>query len=118
MKLNLINSTYLESVAGGDVEIIREIIEIFKAQVPEFVSEMKDLFDKKDFLELGLLAHKAKSSISIMGMEDLAIMLKDFELNAKKGINQDEYSSFISRFENDTADAITELDRYLKNFKK
>ena len=118
MELNLINIAYIESVAGGDMEIMMEIINIFKSQVPEFITEMKDLLNKKEFLQLGLLAHKAKSSISIMGMEDLAIMLKDFELNAKKGINQDEYSSFISRFENDTADAITELDRYLKNFKK
>ena len=118
MKLNLVNIAYLESVAGGDNEIIREIVEIFKSQVPEFISEMKDLLDKKDYHELGLLAHKAKSSIAIMGMEDLAIMLKDFELNAREGINQVKYPIYISRFENDTASAIIELDYFLSNFKK
>jgi len=115
MKFELINISYLESVAGGDIEIIREIAEIFKSQIPEFIDEMKYLSNKKDFYNLGLLAHKAKSSIAIMGMEDLAIMLKEFEIIAKESIDPGKHEYFISRFEKDTSDAIIELDRYLNN---
>jgi HPt (histidine-containing phosphotransfer) domain-containing protein len=115
MKFNLINTTYIDGVAGGDIEIIREIVNIFKTQVPEFVSEMKLLANKKDFYNLGLLAHKAKSSIAIMGMENLALMLKEFEINAKDNINQEKYDCYISIFEKETAEAIIELDFFLNN---
>jgi HPt (histidine-containing phosphotransfer) domain-containing protein len=111
----MINTTYLESVSGGDVEIIREIINIFKAQIPEFISEMNTLLLNKDYDNLGLLAHKAKSSMAIMGMEDLAIVLKEFEIEARGNINPQKYDAYISRFEKDTTEAIIELDRYLNN---
>lgn len=115
MKLTLINISYLESVAGGEISIIREIVEIFKTQVPDFISEMRSLLDKKDFHNLGLLAHKAKSSIAIMGMEELALMLKEFEISAREGVNTEKYPLYITRFEKDTEAAIKELDNYLKN---
>jgi HPt (histidine-containing phosphotransfer) domain-containing protein len=115
MEFNLINTTYLESISGGDNEIVREIVNIFKLQAPEFVSEMKLLVDRKDFYNLGLLAHKAKSSIAIMGMENLAKMLKEFEINAKAFIMQEKYEYYISRFEKETTEAIIELDNFLHN---
>jgi HPt (histidine-containing phosphotransfer) domain-containing protein len=113
MEFKVINFTYLESVSGGDIEILREVANIFKTQVPEFISEMKSLLSIKDYNKLGLLAHKAKSSIAIMGMEDLVLMLKEFEINARGNIDSEKYDSYISRFEKETAAAIIELDRYL-----
>ena len=39
----------------------------------EIYNEMKSLLAAKNYLHLGLLAHKAKSSVAIMGMKELAI---------------------------------------------
>jgi HPt (histidine-containing phosphotransfer) domain-containing protein len=115
MEFKMINTTYLESISGGDTEIIKDIINIFKAQIPEFLSEMNSLLLTEDYHNLGLLAHKSKSSIAIMGMEDLAIMLKEFEIDARGNLNPGKYKAYISRFEKDTKEAIIELDRYLNN---
>jgi HPt (histidine-containing phosphotransfer) domain-containing protein len=117
MKFNLINIGYLETITGGDSEIMNEIINIFIDQIPEFVTEMKSLLKKKDHYNLGLLAHKAKSSVAIMGLEELSIMLKEFEINAKANSEPEKYPVYISRFENDTEDAIIELKSYLNNNK-
>ncbi len=51
----------------------------------KYIREMKSLLVSKNYTSLGLLAHKAKSSVAIMGMNDLAQMLKTFELQAKEG---------------------------------
>ena len=110
MDYKYINTDYLDSVSAGDNEIIREIVSIFREQVVEIQSEMKNLLAKKDYNALGLLAHKAKSSVMIMGMDDLGNMLKTFELQAKEGIETDKYESYISRFGNDTFEAVKELD--------
>lgn len=85
MEYKFINTEYLDSVSGGDSEIIREIVVMFKEQVIEIFNEMNSHLSEKDYRSLGLLAHKAKSSVAIMGMDDLALMLKTFELQAKRG---------------------------------
>ena len=116
MNYKFINTEYLETlVSGGDKEIIRELVGIFRDQVVEIVLEMKSLNAKEDFNSLGMLAHKAKSSVTIMGMNDLAIMLKTFELEGKEGINRENYKSYILRFEDETRQAVAELENYINN---
>ncbi|MGQ9619664.1 MAG: Hpt domain-containing protein [Bacteroidales bacterium] len=115
MDYKYINPEYIESVAGDDKEAIKEIVEIFREQVSEISAEMKELYEASDYYNLGLLAHKAKSSVAIMGMENLASMLKTFELQAKEGLEKEKYITYISDFEHDTAEAIVELDNYIKS---
>ncbi|MEZ5012537.1 MAG: Hpt domain-containing protein [Bacteroidales bacterium] len=55
-----INVSYLEEVCGGDKEIITEMVNIFRDQIPEFIEGMRSHYEKEEFPELGLLAHKAK----------------------------------------------------------
>jgi len=117
MNYSLINTEYLDSVSGGDNEIIIEIVGIFREQVVEIYNEMKSLLDKKNYHSLGMLAHKAKSSVAIMGMNDLTLMLKTFELQAKEGKSPEEYINYISRFQKETAEALVELDDFINNRK-
>ena len=115
MDFKYINTEYLESVTGGDREVISELISLFREQVSEMADEMDSLFGKGDFYNLGLLAHKAKSSVAIMGMEELAVMLKQFELQAKDSAETDKYAEYINRFKEQTSAAVKELDEFMKN---
>ncbi len=115
MDYKFINTDYLDSVSGEDDNTMSEIIGIFKEQVPQMLQEMKKLFTEKNYYTLGLLAHKAKSSVAIMGMDDLAALLKAFESEAKEGRETDKYEYYISRFEKDTSEAILELDDLISN---
>ena len=102
-------------MSAGNKELVIEMIGIFKQQAVEFVEEMNTLNNEKRYEELGKLAHKAKSSISIMGLDELATDLKTFELNAKAGIETEKYPEFIARFEAETSEAIVELDEVSSN---
>jgi HPt (histidine-containing phosphotransfer) domain-containing protein len=115
MDYKFINMEYLDSISGGDHEIINEIVVLFKEQSVQIYNEMKSFLDAKNYTSLGLLAHKAKSSVAIMGMNDLAQMLKTFELQAREGIEPQLYSGYIERFRIDTEAAITELDDLTHN---
>ena len=115
MDYNYIKTDYLETVAGGDKELIRELVSMFSEQVAEIYTEMRTLLLEKDFKSLGLLAHKAKSSVAIMGMDKLALLLKTFELQAREGKETGQYESYISRFASDTAAAVSELDDLVRN---
>jgi HPt (histidine-containing phosphotransfer) domain-containing protein len=118
MDYKLINTEYLDSVSGGDPDIICEIVSLFKEQAAEISNEMKSHLDARNYKMLGLLAHKAKSSVSIMGMDDLAVMLKTFELQAKEEKESHMYESYITRFQTETQAAITELEDLVSNHLK
>ena len=106
---------YLDTVTGGDSEITQEIAVMFKEQSIEIYSEMKSLLLEKKYSLLGLLAHKAKASVAIMGMNDLALMLKTFEYQAKEAKEIELYESYIERFNTETKAAIFELENLVNN---
>lgn len=109
-----VNVSYIEEVCGGDKEIITEMVEIFRTQVPEIIEEMWSLYRDGEYFNLGLIAHKAKSSVAIMGMENLAIKLKELELKGKAGEDKHLYEDYINNFTMQTREALAELDEYLK----
>jgi HPt (histidine-containing phosphotransfer) domain-containing protein len=108
-KAKHINLEYLENMTGGSPEIVKEMISIFISQVPEIVTEMHDLYRKKEWKALGMLAHKAKSSVSIMGMNQLAEDLKELEMLTKELKEIERYHIFIDKFEKECTAAISEL---------
>lgn len=101
--------TYLKNMSGGSPEIVKEMIGIFVEQADEYIRDMQVHLDQKDYLALGKLAHKAKSSISIMGMNDLAADLKTLELLTKDNSETQSYPGFVEKFIKQTKEAIIEL---------
>lgn len=109
--------TYLKEMSGGNQSLILEMINIFCDQVEEFSQGMDKHLEKKEYELLGKLAHKAKSSISIMGLNDLASDLKKLELIAKAGTEQEKYQDIVNKFKKETTQAVAELKDVLKNYK-
>lgn len=107
--------TYLKNMSAGNKDLVLEMIEIFKNQVDEFSFDMDKFLRDKEYEKLGKLAHKAKSSISIMGLNDLATDLKTLETIAKAGTDIEKYPYFIAKFKEETAEAIIELNEITQN---
>jgi HPt (histidine-containing phosphotransfer) domain-containing protein len=102
--------SYLRELAGGNKELALDMINIFKSQVVEFAQEMENHLRNKEYELLGKLAHKAKSSVAIMGLDELATVLKELENDAREGKNRESYPSMVDRFKKETTEAVKELD--------
>jgi HPt (histidine-containing phosphotransfer) domain-containing protein len=100
---------YLESIAEGDSEVIQEMKDIFIMQVPEFIENLNRYLKEGNYAELGKEAHKAKSSVVIMGMDELGKDLKALQLATIAGTNQDTYAQYVRKFELQCLAAIKEL---------
>ncbi len=80
-----VDLSYLEGIADGDKGIVKELVEIFLDQMPEFTDGFADSLKDKDWLKIAAIAHKAKSSVVSMGMHELGNNdLKNMELLAKQ----------------------------------
>lgn len=104
-----IDLSYLESIANGNNDILKELINIFVDQVEEFKIGLNTHFNNQSWKDLGALAHKAKASVIAMGMVDLGnIELKNLELIAKQHrINELSLLNIISDKEKKELDFIT-----------
>jgi len=102
-------------MTGNDRILINELIDIFIDQVNEIGKELEEAYSRSNFEWLGKLAHKAKSSVAIMGMNKLSKKLKEFELLAKEQKDVDQYASFIEMFDKSCKEAIQELNEIVKN---
>jgi len=112
--LGKVDLTYLLSITDGNKELFLEIIDIFVIQVEEIWIEMQVLFDKQEFELVGNLAHKAKSSVAIMGMENMAGDLKKLELFCHEKVNLEMCQSIIINFKTECLQVIQELEAIKK----
>ncbi|MDQ1772810.1 Hpt domain-containing protein [Labilibaculum sp. A4] len=71
--------SYLKEMSGNDKNIISEMIDIFLEQIPEFEEEISRSFEARNWQDLGAIAHKAKSSVRTMGMENSGDCLEQLE---------------------------------------
>ena len=109
----IINLTYIEEVAAGDREFIKEMIETFMRQVPEFITHMQEFYIERDYQNLAKEAHTAKSSVMLFGLDELARRLKAFQLLAEKGEHAETYPGYIREFEQVCLTAISQLEEEL-----
>jgi HPt (histidine-containing phosphotransfer) domain-containing protein len=106
--------TYLKNMAGGNEEVIKEMIGIFNEQVAELSCDMMLAMKEEDWLSLSRLAHKAKSSVAIMGMSELAGDLKKLERIAGEGKEIAVFKTLVEKFNADSQIAIEELKNFAK----
>jgi hypothetical protein len=67
---------------------------------------------EKDYLSLGREAHKAKSSVVIVGMNDLGTKMKELQLLTEKNEKVETYPGFVEEFKLLCLAAVKELEEY------
>jgi HPt (histidine-containing phosphotransfer) domain-containing protein len=109
------NLDYLREITDGDKGIIKELIELFIMQVPDFITNLHTYYDSGEYILLGKEAHKAKSSLQIMGMSELEKEMKTLQLRTIDGTDVENYPEYIRHFETQCTVAIQELKAELAN---
>lgn len=92
------NLDYLKEIAGNEPEVVKEFIQMFFDQLPEFKNGMKAYLAEKKWKELGEVAHKAKSSVMTFGMNDLGQKLKELQLKTQKLEDIENYPVYVDEF--------------------
>jgi len=102
---------YLKSMSGGDAKFISEMIDLFREQVDEYSEQMPELLRNEDYINLSKLAHKAKSSVAVMGMKQVAELLKELEILANEGKEIERYQAMVDEFLEKSHLAVIELEK-------
>ncbi len=84
--------TYLTDMSGGDPDVMKEVLNIYLEQIPEFISEYNAALHEKDFKRIASISHKAKTSVAIAGFNTLREELIRLENHANDNPDSTEIS--------------------------
>lgn len=112
------NSFDLQHILGecfGEIDMLRELVRLFKQNVYEFIGATKIGLGTSDFKEISLCAHKLKASLSMfkaLQLRDIIVAMEE-SCKAKNGVEtsrlfQDFLNSYPS-FENQIDTALNKL---------
>jgi len=113
LKLRVCNLTYLKNFAGGDQDFIRQMIELFFIQVPEELNNIRNHVSLNNFTDVKNVAHKLKSSVSLLGAESMAIHLKQIEDLALSGTDSSGILNHYDQLIQINEEAVLELKAYI-----
>jgi len=112
---NLFDLSYLNQIFQGNTTMINSIIELFLQQVPEYIGEMEDCIIIKNYQALHPLAHKAKSSVAMLGLKKMEKFILEIEYKSKHQINMDQLPSLVTSLREQSDLVYGELQSILIN---
>lgn len=91
------NLDYLQQVFQGNDAMVLRILDVFEEEVPKYFAEMERLGRLGQWRDLHPLAHKAKSSIGMLGMKELLEEVLRIETLSRSGGDDHALGQAVSR---------------------
>ena len=111
LQLKRCNLEYLHRMSSGDESFVKEMIKLFLKQVPQELEKLSTA--ASDGQAVKQIAHKLKSSVSMVGAEDLLVQVKELEQKAINGIDPISVVSYQQELSQKFTDIKEELDTLL-----
>jgi HPt (histidine-containing phosphotransfer) domain-containing protein len=89
--------SYLLQLMDNNTEIVLEVLAIFKSEVPKDMVHLENHLMNKEWELLGKTAHKLKSSVGNLGMNELRDFFLYIEQNGKEGTNLDQIPHYVKK---------------------
>jgi len=109
--------SYLNQVFQGNKALVIQIVELFLQQVPEYVRMMENHLKEGNYAAIHPLAHKSKSSTSMLGLKSIESLLIEIESNCKAG-KFENLSTKIQSLSDQLKLCTAELKAYLEDQEK
>jgi CheY-like chemotaxis protein len=90
-----VDLSLLNELSESDSEYKKTIIHMFLDSMPETIRQIEEAYDEKNYDALAKAAHYAKSSLSVINVEDLRALVARLEMNCKKMENLHELKSLV-----------------------
>jgi PAS domain S-box-containing protein len=112
-----IDLSYLKEIAEGNDAFIIEMIETFLQKTPEALEKLNESFQKQNWEQLRLIAHRIKPSYSYVGLPEIQIMLSEIESCSLSKTDLEKIPVIISQVKHTSVSAFNDLKKELNGMK-
>lgn len=106
--------SYLINASDNNAGFIRQMIEIFLKQTPEFLQDLRTYHDKQDWESFRKIMHKMKPTIKMMGIHELNKHIEFIETSVKQHQDLSEISDHLTIIDTVCRASFKELQQELE----
>ena len=114
----LTNLAFLDEAVGGDAELKAKMLGIIMRETPDEIAKMDQYYNEQNWDRLQAAAHKFKSAVTYLGMDELKEIVKRIQTNAETHQNLNDTADLIYKVKKDMTIAMDELDEEMKMLPK
>ena len=92
-----INLEYLETMTGGDAEMMNQMIQMLVDEIPSEIVKMQACVATKDWEDIFQLSHKLKTTLAFIGNEEINSLNKTIEHCSRNRIDINEIPQMIEQ---------------------
>ena len=108
--MSLFDYNKVLKIVDNDKGMAVTLLSMFVEQAKEDQSKLIQYFNDADVVMLGKVAHKMKSSLSTLGMQETSDRLKNIELAAKNNVSIDELNDNVQQSISDLEQIYKEIN--------
>jgi HPt (histidine-containing phosphotransfer) domain-containing protein len=109
MEGKYINTKELKRITNNNNEDLIQLIDVYLTELPVQMSALHEAMNEKDYPSLSKHAHSLKSSIRVLGLDEMANESYKLELLAKEEKDTDKYPEIIKEITTNAGKALEEL---------
>ena len=94
---SLYDLSMVRAVSGGDEAFIKKMVLLFIETVPPGVQDLHEALQQQDWVRLGKIAHKLKSTVDSMGITLIKDDIRLVENNGKHATDTEQLGPVVSR---------------------
>ena len=104
-----INLEYLETMTGGDAEMMNQMIHMLIDEIPVEVVKMQACVAPKDWEEIFQISHKLKTTLAFIGNEEINSLNKTIEHCSRNRVDIEEIPPMIEQLSELSKPIVAEL---------
>lgn len=97
MELTL-DLTFLKEISDGDQAFINDVLRTFLEEMPKDIAQMDQALQVQDYVSVGKMAHKTKSTLQTLGLHDLKQLAFTIEQTTKTAPLNPELITWTTEF--------------------
>ena len=113
-KYTVISPEHLYSLSRGNNAFIKDIVQLFLDQNPLEIMEIEKAIQLQNYASISSIAHKMKTSVGFIGIEQLLSPLNKLEKMAISQGNTNDINSLCNEVKTTCDKAVIELSSFLK----
>ncbi len=115
---SFINLSFITESTNNDTDFVIEMINMYLEQCDDFLNEIQTSFLEKNWANLHKIAHRFKSSLNVIGAEQMRQLSEKIEINAKLQENPQLINKAIQQLSMFNNMAVQELHKAIKDMRQ
>lgn len=111
-----VDLSYLLKIAGGNRQFVNAVVSSFIEITPQYIQDVRRQFETRNWPGLQASAHRFKSAIKYLGMNEMTRIIETIEENATETADQRRLLELIAAINAKYEAALDELKSLLNNF--